>query len=121
VNVGLAIVLAKWSPLGALGVAVAGAIVLTAKNTLFTSIYGAIMLKLPWHTFLFSMLPGLVGTVSVGLVSYGLTRVYTIHSWFGLAGIALVSSVLYAASVYFFMLHREDRLLLTSLLPLEVK
>jgi membrane protein EpsK len=71
VNVFLAIVLAKYLGWGIYGVAAAGALVLTLKNTFFLPIYSALTLNLPWHTFLRSCVSGaatLGATAALGLV-----------------------------------------------------
>jgi len=51
-NILLAICAAKYLGFGVYGVAMAGALVLTAKNALFTPLYVAKILHRPWHTFL---------------------------------------------------------------------
>jgi membrane protein EpsK len=72
VNLFLAILFARYFEWGVLGVAVAGAVVLTLKNTFFLPIYSALILDQPWHTFIRSCLSGaatLGATVAVGLAA----------------------------------------------------
>ena len=57
-NLGLSILLAIWGGWGAIGVAVAGAVVWTAQNILYVPIYTAHIMKLPWWTFLPRRRPG---------------------------------------------------------------
>lgn len=117
-NVGLAVVFVKlgW---GAIGIAVAGAIVLTAKNALFTPMYAAYIQKLPWWTFMTVMLPGTVANLLIIGLLYVIMQVVSVHSWFVLGAIGGAVSLVYAGIVYFGVLHAEDRKLLSTLLPLE--
>jgi len=118
-NVGLAIVFVKlrW---GAVGIAAAGAIVLTAKNALFTPIYAAYIQKLPWWTFMKAMLLGTVANLLIAGLLYAITQVVSIHSWFVLGAVSGVVSLVYASIVYTGVLRTEDRKLLLTLLPVEV-
>jgi O-antigen/teichoic acid export membrane protein len=116
-NLVLAIALAKWGGWGALGVAVAGGITLTLKNTLFTSIYSAVIQKSPWWNFLSSIIPGLVSTMAVSSMAYAITQVLTIDSWLGLAVASLVVSGLYSGVAYVAGLNKEEQALLRSLIP----
>lgn len=116
-NVGLAIAFVKlgW---GALGIAAAGAILLTAKNVLFTPIYAAHIQKLPWWTFMTSMLPATIASLTVAGLAYGTIQVVSIRSWFALGGLGVTMSLAYAGVVYFGVLRAEDRKLLGTLLPI---
>jgi membrane protein EpsK len=117
----LAVLLAYWGEWGIAGVALAVAISWTAKNAVYVPIYTAHIMKLKWWAFLPSVIPIVIGTVSVGAVSYGLTLVRMPDGWFSLAESAVVVSLLYALSVWLFGLNRADRQLLRSLLPGRVK
>lgn len=59
-NVALAVALVSVFDMGIVAVAVAGGVVLTAKNALFSPLYGAAILGQPWHTFLVSFARGAV-------------------------------------------------------------
>lgn len=115
-NVVLAVWWVDWGVYG-LGVALAGAVVLTIKNTLFTPLYAAHIEGLAWHTYLRCLIPGIVGTVAVGLAGYALTWVYDLGSFLSLAAIGLLISVFYAVAAYALGLNRNDRRLLFSLVP----
>jgi membrane protein EpsK len=116
VNLVLAIALAKWGNWGALGIAVAGGLALTLKNTFFTSIYSAVIQKLPWWSFLPSIFPGIVGTIAVGFLAYAITQVLIVDSWLQLAVVSLVVSGLYCGVAYAVGLKQEERALFRSLI-----
>ena len=117
VNLGLAIALARWGVWGAVGVATASAIVWTAKNLFFLSGYSAHVMNLRWWTFGSSLVAGAMGTLAVGLGGYGLTQIWWPENWFGLGGMAIVVSLGYGVIAYLVSLRREDRQLLSDLIP----
>lgn len=108
-SLGLAIVLAKWSPWGTAGVALAVGIAWTAKNGIYMPIYTAHIMQVRWWTFLPSLSASLVGTLVVGIISYGLTLVQMPDSWFSLFTSAAIVSFLYAAGVWTVGLSLADR------------
>lgn len=111
-NVVLAVAFALWSGWGYIGIAAAGAIVLTAKNTLFTPLYGARILKLPWYTFLPNLLTGAVACLMVGLVSYGVSLNWDVAGWGALALVTVIIAGIYVVVAYFLGLNAADRELL---------
>ena len=117
-NVGLAVLFVKlgW---GAIGIAAAGALVLTLKNAFFTPVYAAYIQKLPWWTFVTAMLPAPIANLIIAGLVYAIIQVLTIRSWFVLGGIGGLVSLGYASIVYFGVLRPEDRQLLWTLLPAE--
>jgi membrane protein EpsK len=113
-NVILAISLATWSGLGYLGIAVAGAIVLTSKNTIFTPIYGARILKLPWWTFFPSTIAGTIGCAAVGIGAYYLSTLWELNTWGRFIIASLLISLVYVVASYVLALSKDDRSLLWS-------
>jgi membrane protein EpsK len=116
-SLGLALLAAQWGKWGTAGVALAVAITWTAKNGLYIPIYTARVMGLPWHTFLPSLAASAIGTLSVGMASYGLTLVDMPNSWPRLAGAAVVVSLAYVATVWVGGLNSDERQLLKSLSP----
>jgi membrane protein EpsK len=116
INIGLAIafVMLGW---GALGIAAAGAILLTLKNALFTPVYAALIQKLPWWTFLKTILPITVAALATGWFAYIAAQFIPICSWVTLILVGGFTSVLYLVTVYFGLLNREDRNFLIKFLP----
>jgi hypothetical protein len=82
-------------------------------------VYTAHIMKLPWWTFLRSLIPTAMGTLFVGIVSYGLTLLYMPDNWFALMGSAILVSLLYAVVVWVMGLSCADRTLLKDLVPLQ--
>lgn len=115
-NVGLAVLFVKWG-WGAVGIAAAGALVLTAKNALFTPIYAAYIQKLPWWTFMKTMFLIILAALFVGGIAYAATQLIQVRSWFMLIAVGGGLSLLYMAAAYFGLLQKEDRDLLFTLLP----
>jgi hypothetical protein len=113
---GLVLSLVTYAGWGIYGVAVAGAIVLTAKNAIFTPIYGAIILGRSWYAFLESYVSGLPFLLGLMALEY-LLAIY-IHplSWIRLVAICLSASVA-GATVLWFMLPKHDRRLMVNLVP----
>jgi membrane protein EpsK len=109
VNVGLAVALALWSGWGYVGIAVAGAVVLTAKNAVFTPLYNARILKLPWWSFLPSLLAGAVGCLAVGVGAYWIAETWALTDWSRLALVAALTGVLYVIAAYFLGLSPNER------------
>jgi O-antigen/teichoic acid export membrane protein len=117
VSLGLAVAAGMWGRWGAAGVALAVAVAWTARNALYVPIYTARIMKLAWWSFLPTLVPVVTATLLVGAAAYGLTRIQMPHSWFELAGLAILISLVYAAGVWGVGLNRADRQLLGQLLP----
>ncbi len=102
-NLALAVTAAAYLGWGAMGVAVAGAAVLSAKNAIWTPLYTARILKVRWHTF-FKPYAGAAGLM-VGFLALGylLTRMTTPESWVALAATAVGMTVVGFAVVVFIL------------------
>jgi hypothetical protein len=87
---------------------------LLAKNALFTPLYSARILKLPWWTFLPSMMAGAIGTLAVGTGTYLISLTWTLTSWVQLALVAIITGVIYVSAAYFLGLNTDDRDLVKS-------
>ena len=85
------------------------------KNVLFTPVYCARILGLPWSTFLKAIVPGALGTAfaaSLSSVAVGLTKT---TSWTGVVGIAALVTILYAVFAWRVLLRPDDRTLARQL------
>jgi len=120
-NACLSVALALWSGWGYIGIAAAGAIMLIVKNGLFTPLYGARILKLPWWTFLPSLIAGVIGTLAVGAGTYAISITWTLTGWVQLALVAIVTSGVYMGTAFLFGLSADDRSLLRSELERRMK
>ena len=108
-NLGLAIVLAGPVGWGMYGVAVAGAIMLTAQNLVFTPLYAAYVLNLGYRTFYSEILP--VVTTTIGLAGTGwlLSRSLQLQTWLGLGLTGLGLAGAFILISYRFLLTNEER------------
>jgi membrane protein EpsK len=104
----------KW---GSFGLAAAGAIVLTLKNVIFTPIYGAHIQKLPWYTYIGAVVPGLIMTSLVLLLSYGSTVLIQIDSWVRLIFTGIIIAMFVIGGLFLFGLKREDKDLILGFVP----
>lgn len=111
-NVLLAIALALWSGWGYVGIAAAGAIMLTLKNGFFTPIYSARILGLPWWTFLPDVGAGILGTLAVGAGTYLISLDWVLTSWVRLGLVAMATAVVYMGAIFLLGLSTDDRSLL---------
>lgn len=121
VNVALAVAFALWSGWGYISIAVAGAIVLTAKHAIFTPLYSARIIKLPWWTFLPSTMAGVVGCLAIGTGTYWISSTWTLTGWGHLALVAVITSGIYVSAAYSWGLDADDRHLLQSEIQRRIK
>lgn len=121
VNLALALVLGRFTPLGMYGVAIAGGLVLTLRNLLWTPIYAAHILDQPWGTFMKEVLPCLLAAIGVSLVGWALSFFWYPVGWPALGCAAAVVGVAYCATSYAVLFspveRREARLRIASLIP----
>jgi membrane protein EpsK len=119
-NLLLAIVLVKagW---GVLGIALSGAVSMTVRNLLFTSIYAARIQELPAFTYLKKLMRLVfLNGAFIGLVT-GVTRLIAVKTLPELALLAAAVSAAYSFLVYRFVLKREEKELLWKLLPVRMR
>ena len=114
INAFLAVGLALWSGWGYISIAIAGAIVLTAKNAIFTPLYGAHILHKPWWTFFPSIVAGVVGCLAVGVGTYWVSLTWQLAGWAQLALVVVITSGVYGGVAYCLGLSADDRALLKS-------
>lgn len=116
-NVLLSILWVRILPFG-MGVALAGAVVLSAKNIIFTPIYGAHILKMSWTAYFKPLFAVVVGFVGVAGVSRMVAASGAIDSWLTLAGSGAVIAVVYGLVAYALLLNQADREFARKLIPL---
>jgi hypothetical protein len=73
-------------------------------------------MKLPWYTFLPTLLAAAVGTLAVGWGAYGLTLVRMPTGWLSLGLSACIVSLAYVVVVGLVGLNRDDWQLIKSIL-----
>lgn len=115
-NIFLAIILVKHSNWGIYGVAIAGAIILTLKNALFMPIYGALILKQPWTSFITPYLSGLMLLSALVVLGFVINRWIQPTCWSRLVlVIFLMGST--ATGLGWLLLPRQDRHTIVTLIP----
>jgi membrane protein EpsK len=108
-NLILAVILVGPVGWGMYGVAVAGAITLTAKNVIFTPLYAAHILKLSNTTFCRELIPIVATTTCLAGVGWLVTRLFCITNWPALLAAGLVSGVFAAGAIYRLLLTNSER------------
>jgi O-antigen/teichoic acid export membrane protein len=121
-NISLAVALPLLTGWGYYGVATAGAIVLTTKNTFFTPWYATKILGVDVHTFTRSMLPGILASI---LVASSATILASFMPFAPLLAAIVFASVfislIYFAAVWSFGLNGFERRLFESYIPSKIR
>lgn len=111
-NVCLAVILAGPVGWGMYGVAAAGAIMLTAKNLVFTPLYGAHVLGVKRGTFFSETIPIVAATLGLSCMGWVMGRMSFVESWRGLILAALALSVIYVCAAWLLLLTAQERSIL---------
>ncbi|MBI4776774.1 MAG: oligosaccharide flippase family protein [Deltaproteobacteria bacterium] len=114
-NIVLAVLLVKCTDWGAIAVAGAGAIVLSCRSVLFTATYSAVIQKTAWWTFVAKLIPGILATLAVGMISWEISRVFPVDAWIVLLAFCALIGLFYVILVYVAATTREEKDLLKSL------
>lgn len=121
-SIALAVALSLLTGWGYYGVAAAGAIVLTTKNTFFTPWYATKILGVEVHTFTRSMLPGIAATILIFILATILASFMPLAPL--LAAIVVASmfiTLIYVAAVWSLGLNGFERGLFKSYLPSKIR
>ncbi len=113
----LAVALSLFTDLGYYGVAIAGAIVLTSKNALFTPWYATKVLGIGANAFMKAMLPGIAATVLIATAAATLGLIIPHGS---LPFLILVGGLLftvYSVLAWHFGLSDNERTIFGSFIP----
>lgn len=113
----LAVLVARYTSWGYVGVALAGVFVWTLKNSVYMPIYTSRIMHYPWWTFYPSMATGLFATMFIGFASYGLTLLKMPEHILTLVFYCAVVSVVYAVLVWLVGFTRDDRSMVLDLPP----
>jgi O-antigen/teichoic acid export membrane protein len=116
-NVLLAFALPLVLGLGYYGVAIAGAIVLTLKNTLFIPWYATKIMEIPSNTFIRSMAAGVLATGIVFFMALIIGTLFSISSLAGLMVTCGVFSVIYFIIIWFVGFDHAEKELFTNYFP----
>lgn len=117
-NLLLAIFLAR-TRLGLYGIALAGGLMLTARNIVFTPLYSARIIGKKYTTFLREAAPAGAVTALVGLLSWSASQYLGLASWTRLVIFSGTFSVLYLTLVWMFFISTDDRKILVNMVQLK--
>ncbi len=115
-NLVLAIVFPLVFHTGFYGVALAGAIVLTLKNAVFTPWYATHVMGLRTRIFFRQMITGIAATLVIFALGAVFSSMYQITSWSQLIAIGAVVSALYAPFVWFLIMEPEERRIFVNMI-----
>lgn len=109
INLALAILIPTVFKTGFYGIALAGAIVLTMKNAIFTPWYATHVMGIKSRTFFREMAIGIMATLGILGIGKILSGFVKIETWAHLIGMGVVIGMLYFALVWFLMMSRSER------------
>ncbi len=108
-NLSLALILAKPVGWGMYGIAAAGAIMLTAKNAIFTPVYGARIIGVPARTFYTDSLVAFIMALLTAATCWLLSSEFDLRSWLRLAGVGTAVSAVYLLIVCGVLVSKNER------------
>jgi len=103
------------------GVAIAGAIILTLKNSFFTPWYATKIMNISANTFTKSMISGLLATVIIAGFSAIIGTIFIPSSWINLAIFCGIISIVYIIIVWYIGFNQYEREIFTSYIPKKVR
>jgi O-antigen/teichoic acid export membrane protein len=116
-NLLLAIIIPSITGLGYYGVGVAGAIMLTAKNSVFTPWYAARVLGIPKKTFVVSMVPGTIAALMVAGIASLVNYYMNTSTLISLAIYCSLISLIYLYSIWMIGLDEFEKKFIKLQIP----
>jgi len=113
----LAIILSNIPGWGYYGVAIAGAIVLTLKNTFFTPWYATKVLNVDKNTFTISTISGIAGFGIIGILAILFRITFPLTTLVSLIVAGSIITMVYLIVIWIAVLSKSERDLFTSYLP----
>jgi membrane protein EpsK len=120
-NLLLAVIIPYLTGWNYYGVAVAGAIMLTLKNALFTPWYATKVLGISRATFTGSMIPGVLAMIMTGVVSRLAANYPQISGIISLLIFGVILTAAYLLVVWEFGLRQSERKMAESFMPLKIR
>jgi len=116
-NLLLALLLAGPANMGMYGVAVAGAVVITLKNTVFTPLFSARIIGRSLSTFYRESTPIIAVNVTIFALCRLSSQFLPLTSWSALIGMGTLIGLLYALFAWFALINKEERQSIRNLIP----
>jgi O-antigen/teichoic acid export membrane protein len=120
-NLGLSVVLAKFTGLGIFGVGLSFATTMMLINVFVIPCYSAHLLHQRKFYFILSFIPGAVIFAFISIIALIGTEIFPKMNLFFLAGASLIITCFYGFAVYGFAFGHEDRIFIKSILNLKNK
>lgn len=120
-NLLLAITLPLITDWGYYGVAIAGAIMLTAKNSFFTPLYTAKIMGISKKTFVTSMIPGIILAFLVAGISGIFYQYIDLSNLLLLAISCIIIFIVYIGFSWTSFLNEGERRIIQSFIPLKMR
>jgi len=120
-NLVLAVILSLYSGLGYYGIALAGVIILTLRNAVFTPWFAAKILGKNSGVFIKEIIPAIVAGIALGLVSFGLGVFFSLNSLITLTIVCGILSIIYILFIWKVGLSAKERNLFGSYLPEKIR
>lgn len=121
INFFFAIILVKYTSLEIYGVLIAGAILLSLKNVVFTPLYASYILGIGKTTFIEPLWNGVVAFIIIYIITYFAASLIDIETFFDLAIVGGVIMVVSFPVLYYIFMSKEDRTQLLILVPEKIK
>lgn len=117
----LALMIPYFTGLGYYGVAIAGAIMLTLKNSFFLPWYTSRILRTQKHTFIVSMLPGLISMSVIVVIIYIFNCFINVSNLINLIFYCGLLSFIYFLAIWLIGLNQKERQIIYSFIPVTIK
>ncbi len=115
-NIILSIILAKHFGYGIYGIVIAGAILLTIKNAVWTPLYAASILSLPWYAFIRQYIPAVILLIALTVSGSLMEKILDPMILTGLY-MKLITIFMFGTCAIWNMLSNEERLLIIEMIP----
>lgn len=116
-NIGLSLFFVLFGNLGMYGIALAGAIMLTLKNALFTPWYASAVMGKKFSIFLMPMTKSVAAAAGIGLSAFVLRHLVYINSWTGLFLVSSLFFIIYVPVAWYLLTNSDEKNFLLSMLP----
>lgn len=120
-NLALALLLARQLGWGIYGVAAAGAIVITAKNIIFTPLYSAKILDKEYGVFMKELVPIGIVTLVLSAASWTASSFVDLASWGRLVAFGGAATIIYGIVVWHILMNEDERKLAINNIPFIAK
>jgi membrane protein EpsK len=121
INVFMAILFVKAFDLGMMGVALAGAIVLTLKNGIYTPWYAARILNINIFTFYRPLIGGIILYFISYFICFGFEAFIVIDTWFKLIGLSGISFLISILIAWFLIISPDEKTIFIEMLPRPIR